>query len=236
MKLKINKRSSRFTLVELMLAMSIFAVLMLILMQIFGSTQDVWRKTGSKADSYESVRTVMNLVEADLASAFYSPSNSSFFYFTNTKPTSGKDTVLWFPTRKDYLIRESSGQKSLVVEAAYRLEPSYTAGTKQLYNLYYSITDDSDSTNYNYRSSATAYSSINGTDYLLLENVCNFEINPISKGFSLYSQGKLPNLPYVVEIKIEVIDDDGLAKKQYETSNDPVRTFRRFITIDQGQE
>ena len=41
-------RKNCFTLVELMVSMSIFAVLMLILMRIFGSVQDVWRKNGTK--------------------------------------------------------------------------------------------------------------------------------------------------------------------------------------------
>ena len=228
------KRVFRFTLVELMLAMSIFAVLMLILMQIFSSTQDVWRKTGSKADSYESVRIVMNMLEADLTSAVYSPSNSSFFYFSNTKPSAGStSTVLWLPTKKTYLM---SGQKSLDVEVAYRWKPSGTAGTKQLYDLYYNITNDS-SANYDYKTNSSAYTPIDdAADKLLLENVCDITIYCIRKNFNSYSAGTANNLPYVVEITIKVIDDDEQAKRQYASSDAPVRTFKRFILIDQGQE
>ena len=179
----------------------------------------------------------MNMLEADLTSAVYSPHNSSFFYYTNTPPTDNNvTTVLWFPTKKSYL---TSGQNSLDVEAAYRLEKSYAVGNapnqKQLYNLYYNITKDSDS-QYNYKTNASAYNNVSATNYLLLENVCGITINPVSLHFTPYNPGNLTNLPYVVEIIIRVIDDDGQAKKQYETSDAPVRTFKRFVMIDQGQE
>lgn len=47
----------RFTLIEIAVAMSIFALLMLILMQIFSATQNVWRTSSGKTDTYESTRS-----------------------------------------------------------------------------------------------------------------------------------------------------------------------------------
>ena len=95
--MKKDMKKRVFTLVELMLAMSIFAVLMLILMQIFGSTQDVWRKTSSKSESSESARIALNIIAEDLANAVYvdDPRGKSFHYYQGR---------LWFVTKKPYAI------------------------------------------------------------------------------------------------------------------------------------
>ena len=75
-----NKLKTRyFTIVELIVAMAIFAILMLILMQIFSATQDVWRKTSEKSDSYESARSVLNIIAGDLQSAIYAENGVPFY-------------------------------------------------------------------------------------------------------------------------------------------------------------
>ena len=152
-----------FTLVELMLAMSIFAVLMLILMQIFGSTQDVWRKTGSKAESYESARIALNIIAEDLANAVYVEDyhGKSFHYYAtkyydSSEAKDGNSDYydlfrgrLWFATKKPYTIDD--GQKSLEVEVEYRLRANTSSENTDenvptglnLNKLEYYITTDS---------------------------------------------------------------------------------------------
>ena len=53
----------RFTLVEMTVAMSIFAILMLIMMQLFGSIQTIWRTSNHKATASEDARFVTRLIK-----------------------------------------------------------------------------------------------------------------------------------------------------------------------------
>ena len=85
----------RFTLIEIAVAMSIFALLMLILMQIFSATQNVWRTSSGKAETYESARVVLDLLGSGLESAIRTNSSTGEkFYYNKTTDK----TELWFPT------------------------------------------------------------------------------------------------------------------------------------------
>ena len=44
-----------FTLVEIIVAMSIFALLMLMVMQVFGAMQNVWETTAAKTKTYQNI-------------------------------------------------------------------------------------------------------------------------------------------------------------------------------------
>lgn len=243
-----------FTLVELMLAMSIFAVLMLILMQIFGSTQDVWRKTGSKADSCESARIALNIIAEDLANAVYveDARGKSFQH-------SGND--LWFVTKKPYTIEP--GQRSLEVEVKYHLrantasentEENIPAGLT-LNKLEYYITTDSVVT------LSGASTTLNGYDFksnsnadntpasptlrgILLDNVLGFSVTPlyitVSPGGSVNSQTCSNNLPNMVMISLTVLDNDNAIRNRYiaasASDRDQIsRTFVKVIPIKRGQ-
>ena len=247
--------ASRFTLVELILAMSIFAVLMLILMQIFGSTQDVWRKTGAKADSYESARIALNIITEDLNSAIYvsDVAGESFRYVGGDR--------LWFVTKKPYKI--DAAQKSLDVEVLYRLRP-YTAteNTQEgipvgltLNKLEYYITTDAvvdytatpaNSKEYDFQTKTNAHSTVSPATPrgILLDNVISFTVSPLyiyKNGGNMGSKGCGNLLPNMVMISAEVLDSDNAVRTRYlnaATANDKKlisRTFVRVIPIKRGQ-
>lgn len=247
-----KKRS--FTLVELMLAMSIFAVLMLILMQIFGSTQDVWRKTGSKADSCESARIALNIIAEDLANAVYveDVSGKSFHYYQGQ---------LWFVTKKPYTI--DPGQKSLEVEVEYRLRAnSSTENTDEnvpsgltLHKLEYYITTDSVVTisgstttlnGYDFKTDQNAHQTPSSQPLrgILLDNVLDFSVTPlfitVSGGSSINSTNCGNFLPNMVMVSLTVLDNDNAVRNRYLNASAAdraqiSRTFVRVIPIKRGQ-
>ncbi|HBK29965.1 MAG TPA: hypothetical protein DDZ04_09920 [Parabacteroides sp.] len=180
---------SRFTLLEMAVAMSIFAILMLILMQIFGATQAVWRSSSAKADTAASVRAALDLLEDGISSALPLDSNdagkSCFFYDKSKQNTS--DFFLWFPTTLSF---QMSGAITKNVEEAYILDNN---------NLYVSFTKDTATT----------------TEYLLLENVisCNLEI--YNSDYSKWNNTQ--KLPGIVIIELETLLDDEQIKNKYET-------------------
>ena len=64
-------KKTYFTLLELMISMGVFAVLMLGLMQFFTSAQNLWTKSNSTTEVFDNARIAMNLLAADLATAYY---------------------------------------------------------------------------------------------------------------------------------------------------------------------
>ena len=79
-----KKRLQKFTIVEILVAMSVFSVLMLIIMQIFGSLQNVWTTTSKRTQTAQNANMIMNMIAADLQSAYYdveaSPESSWCYY------------------------------------------------------------------------------------------------------------------------------------------------------------
>jgi len=74
-----NRRSlkmtskKRFTLLELLVAMAVFAVMMTVLMQFFGSAQKVSKRTGDKIKNYEDARIALEMISRDLKTVKYVP-------------------------------------------------------------------------------------------------------------------------------------------------------------------
>lgn len=66
-----RRMKKNFTLIELIVAMGVFSLLMLVLMQFFGSAQKLWTTTSSKTETFESARIAMNLIANDIQNAYY---------------------------------------------------------------------------------------------------------------------------------------------------------------------
>ena len=229
---KIKLKRSFFTIVELMVAMAVFAILMLILMQIFNSTQDVWKRTTVKSDSYENVRVALNMIEADLMSAIYvdNPTGIGRSFYTDNS------TTLWFPTVKPYLIDED--QKLKEVEVAYYLDSTtYTdeiSGLGGLRRLKYSVRTDKDGLTFR-----TATGTVgNRTDRgIILENILSWTIAPLYRDASNNYKSVTDRMPHIVLISFTVIDNDPQIMRKYKNATGDekdlyTRTFSRIISID----
>lgn len=229
---KIKLKRSFFTIVELMVAMAVFAILMLILMQIFNSTQDVWKRTTVKSDSYENVRVALNMIEADLMSAIYvdNPTGIGRSFYTDNS------TTLWFPTVKPYLIDEN--QKLKEVEVAYYLDSTtYTdeiSGLGGLRRLKYSVRTDKDGLTFR-----TATGTVgNRTDRgIILENILSWTIAPLYRDASNNYKSVTDRMPHIVLISFTVIDNDPQIMRKYKNATGDekdlyTRTFSRIISID----
>ena len=153
-----GRRKAPFTIVELIVAMSIFAILMLILMQIFSATQDVWRRTAQKSDAAEMARTALDLLTTDLQSAIYiNDFDGPSFYYDQTADMIGR--TLWFATTKSSLTESNQLSKNVEVEYVLtKMEDSPKDGV-DLYQLEYYITSD-DFKDYNSKNSEWDFETI----------------------------------------------------------------------------
>ena len=94
------RRICRFTLLELLVSMGVFAILMLALMQFFTSAQGIWSRSNSKSDIFSDARIAMNFFSQAFTSRYYNADDM------NAK--TGTDPIFW-----TYL--ESSGEHAFAV-------------------------------------------------------------------------------------------------------------------------
>ena len=230
----------RFTLIEIAVAMSIFALLMLILMQIFSATQNVWRTSSGKAETYESARVVLDLLGNGLESAIRTNSSTGEkFYYNKTTDK----TELWFPT----MTATRLGSDTISGEAEYYF--ILTDINNNLGTLKFGYAKDTSvdtSTNLDFRTNTNARSTLDtgtGTTNLIpmLENVYEFKIDAFSKDsagqLQYLSSSTVTELPSAVIVTLKVLDNDERTKTRFNAASDAdrealLRTFRRIIYVN----
>lgn len=225
----------RFTLIEIAVAMSIFALLMLILMQIFSATQNVWRTSSGKTDTYESARVVLDLLGNGLESAIRTNSSTGEkFYYSET------NSELWFPT----MTATRLGSSTISGEAEYYF--ILTDINNNLGTLKFGYARDTSLTggNLDFRTNANAHSTLDtGTTNLIpmLENVYEFKIDAFSKDsagqLQYLSSSTITELPSAVIVTLKVLDNDERTKTRFNAASADdrealLRTFRRIIYVN----
>ena len=223
-------KKHNFTLLELAVAMSIFAILMLILMQIFGATQTVWRSTSAKATSYESGRTLLTLLSNAFENALYSTEGKHFYL---KEDAAGNASEFWLPTTNTMANSNSAMEQYYVL-----------INNGDLFNLKFAYKEGNSA---KFREEETPVADLSSQDqYLLQENIAELKIIPmkkVSNGMitaiekfqsSEISNNYYANLPDVVIITLKLVDDDEKAINA--TDKTPyTREFKRIVYIKANQ-
>ncbi|MFA6293676.1 MAG: hypothetical protein WC637_17950 [Victivallales bacterium] len=76
---------AHFTLIELMAAMGVFAIIMLVMLTFFSSAQKAWTNCINRGQIYENARIAMDLIARDLQCAYYEKDKVPFWHkgYTN---------------------------------------------------------------------------------------------------------------------------------------------------------
>ena len=258
-----KKRIQKFTIVEILVAMSVFAILMLIIMQIFGSLQSVWTTTSKRTQTAQNANVIMNMLAADFQSAYYNmdaDENSSWCYYQNGTDLTGDTTPVWFITSRQ---KSAQSANSAQVLTGYWVESVTKDGVNllalknlPLSNVDYEIEGSSLKTSElcNYRTEKNPPSSLKEISsdlkkisVLLDDNIVSLKITPYVKiinpstGAATYNNsGSCEKLPAYVEIKLEMLDDDPAVREAYKDASSEdqkkmIRTYTRIIEINRGQ-
>lgn len=86
-KIKILKK--HFTLIELISAMGVFAIIMLIMLSLFSSAQKAWSNCINRGQIYENARIAMDLISRDLQCAYYEKDKIPFWHKGYTSYSGG---------------------------------------------------------------------------------------------------------------------------------------------------
>lgn len=219
----------RFTLVEMTVAMSIFAILMLIMMQLFGSIQTIWRTSNHKATASEDARFVTRLIKDMLETPVSDGTAQCVFYYQkNAASSSRSNPSLWIATTKPF------NGITAPYEAAFYLE-KVKDGSNPLYDLYLAFTPASDA-NYDITTNANAYGSIiaidtssPSTNLLLLENVADFYVTPVPETAIASGVGS-KTAPTRYRVVLKLLENPENADR-YVKNGDADNTYTRTFSL-----
>ena len=96
--IKRKLRRTTFTLVELLVAMAVFSILLLLMLQFFTGAQQLWVSTQQKNDLYADARVAMDLMSTLLQNTYSSSGEEVPFIIDNNAPN---DSRIYFPTQTE---------------------------------------------------------------------------------------------------------------------------------------
>ena len=96
----IRPRRKKFTLVEVLVAMAVFSILVLLMMQFFAGAQKLWVSTERQNELYADARVAMDIVSTLLQNAYYSDGGVPFCWEDYNDAVDGRtNTRIYFPTQ-----------------------------------------------------------------------------------------------------------------------------------------
>ena len=107
-----TRQKSKFTLVELIVAMAVFSILLLLILQFFSGAQRIWNGMEKRNEIYANARTIMDLMTVHLQNIYYTNSGVPF-YIDNTDPDSSK---IYFATQARNLFPDGNSQKFMTFQ------------------------------------------------------------------------------------------------------------------------
>ena len=201
-----------FTLVEVLIAMSVLSVFLLGLMQFYSSTETVMSSGVGRTDMFERARIAMDMMANDLTCVYYSQTDDDL------KPFNGQGSFFEVCTVRPEKLNKNA--KTNIVGVKYEWDSS-----KCLLNYSYDPSGDT------FDIADAGF----GTKSELIDGVTNFSVR------CTYGEN-CTNLPAIVLIRMELVDKKTMkrieanpAAKAEILKNAHKREFRRTVVIDRGQ-
>jgi len=207
-----------FTLVEVLIAMSVLSVFLLGLMQFYTSTETVLSSGIERTEMFERARIAMDMMANDLTCVYYSQTDDDLTPFL--PKSEGKSNTFSVATVRPEKLNKKA--KTGIVGVKYELKPDKTGGS-DVKRLVYSYDTNGDT--FDIEKSSF------GNETELVEGVTDFSVRPYF--------GTGSTLPGLVVIRLELIDSKTLKRKRANSSmkidDSNKREFRRMVVIDRGQ-
>lgn len=211
-------KKRKFTLVELIVAMAVFSILLLLMLQFFSGAQTIWRGMEKRNEIYANARIAMDLMTTHLQNTFYHAGIPFRLESKTDASTNTKSSEIYFITKTGDQFPGNSAQKYMTFQfsesdgilwAAVFCDTS--ANFKNFLPPY--ETTNGFQTAWDDLPSQFTISSNPNDDYSteLIKNVASFEIIPYELTFgstktsiSRINSFPVKVLPYMVEIKFTV--------------------------------
>lgn len=143
----VRRRSSAFSLVELLVSMAILSTLMVILFSFFDQATKAWQSSEKKIDAFREARAAFFYLKRDLQGMVVD-SNIPWFYYddpttagiqSNTSPNAYGDSLFFISTQASGAQEAGKDTSSLCAVGyylAYTPDPGHMGGGRSSYKLY----------------------------------------------------------------------------------------------------
>lgn len=112
-----------FTLLELMLAMGVFALLMLMIIRIYAQINEIYAISMARIETFEKGNFILDMMSRDLRNACPAPDYNRSFYFPRTGVVHNNDsTMMFLAFSASTRFRPSMNSISRICEVAYFLD------------------------------------------------------------------------------------------------------------------
>jgi type II secretory pathway pseudopilin PulG len=91
-KIKIH---SPFTLIELMAAMGVFAIIMFIVMSFFSAANKAWANCRERSEVFENARIAMDLISRDIQCMYYEYEKIPFYHYPGTSAANDNEALFF---------------------------------------------------------------------------------------------------------------------------------------------
>ena len=199
-----------FTLVEVLIAMSVLSVFLLGLMQFYTSTETVLSNGVERTEMFERARIAMDMMANDLTCVYYSQTDDDLIPFRSSGSSFEASTV-----RQE---KVNTKAKTNIVGVKYALEGRKLVYSHDTKGDTFSVSDASF-----------------GDKTELVDGVTKFEVTPI---YGKAGGAEFTRLPVFVVIRMALVDKKTMKRLEANSSlktDDKTREFRRMIVIDRGQ-
>ena len=196
-----------FTLVELLIAMSVLSVFLLGLMQFYTTTEDVMSAGANRTELFERARCAMDMMANDLTCMYFSQTDENMIPFDCTGSSFSVATVR--PEKLD------ASAKTSILGARY----SFDAGDRKL----------------TYATTGKDVFSVKGASFgggeTLVEGVTDFSVTAKTQSGLKIPDTVLIRMELVDGKTLKRLKAGAISEPPKETR----REFRRLVVIDRGQ-
>lgn len=209
----LSKKSPAFSLLEILVAVSVLSILLVILLNIVQGATNLWRTSENKVEAYREARAALQVMSSDLRNIL--PSTNFAFFRTNLTSTPNLGFLATLP-----ISSQNPASLSDVCTVGYFLaysnkSPVSTTSGRQSYNLYrYFVESNETFTNLTANSAAALTTSFNTNHFeILARNVVSFNatysVTNSSGNFTTWTtQNATYPMPNLVEITITAVNNE----------------------------
>ena len=241
-----TRQKSKFTLVELIVAMAVFSILLLLMLQFFSGAQRIWNGMEKRNEIYADARIAMDLMTTQLQNLFYTP-GVPFKLYTDLSETPDTSKI-YFATRTGDQFPGDSSLKFMTFQCSSANENQLRVAVycndeskfndlfppHEIYGSYENAVDKLVSSDYFNQDridkgikagTSTKYSTV------LAENVTGFQIVPykLENDEMKLETGatEISYVPYMLELRLSVLSPEDFERWKTITDTTEKDNFRK---------
>ena len=209
----LSKKSPAFSLLELLVAVSVLSILLVILLNIVQGATNLWRTSENKVEAYREARAALQVMSSDLKNIL--PSTNLAFFRTNLTNSPSFGFLATLPLSSQNPGSSLSDVCTVGYFLAYSNKSPVAGATgRQSYNLYrYFLESNETFVNLTANSTSALTTSFDTNHFeILARNVVSFNatysVTNSSGNFTTWTQNATYPMPNLVEITITAVNNE----------------------------